>query len=300
MMAESKTGMKNVVFALCEGQHDIAFLYRLFTAQGFTGYKEIIGNFPDPIDRLIINALKAIDYEKMKLKEGGKKPVPQEILVRDESLVLFYALGGDGQKKSRKDLISSISAFKPPDDDALDAGKGLDYSIIYFYDANKKGVGKRLQGIEKEIKELFDVEHAGVSNGGKPVRVKGFKIGCYIFADNNSFGKLEDIMMPIMKKDNETIFKEAGKFLELKDDTRLKKLRLKQNQDGSIEEFRSNKKMKFDGSKSTICIAGQLQNSGKSNVVIIKDCDFINLKKIRDCSKCREIMQFIDRVILKS
>jgi hypothetical protein len=130
MMAESKTGMKNVVFALCEGQHDIAFLYRLFTAQGFTGYKEIIGNFPDPIDRLIITALKAIDYERMKLMEGGKKPVPQEILVRDESLVLFYALGGDGQKKSRKDLISSISAFKPPDDDALDAGKGLDYSII--------------------------------------------------------------------------------------------------------------------------------------------------------------------------
>jgi hypothetical protein len=299
MMAENKTRMENVVFALCEGQHDISFLYRLFTAQGFTGYKEIIGNFPDPIDRLIITALKATDYEKMKLMEVGKKPIPQEILVKDESLVLLYALGGDGQKKSRKDLISSIFAFKPPDDDALDVGKGLDYSIIYFYDANEKGVGKRLQGVEQEIKELFDVKHAGVSNGGKPVRVKGFKIGCYIFAGNNSFGKLEDIMMPIMEKGNETIFKEAEKFLELKDENRLKKLRLKRNQDGSIEEFRSNEKMKFDGSKSSICIAGQLQNSGKSNVVIIKDCDFINLEKIRDCSKCREIMQFIDRVILK-
>ncbi|MCP4219062.1 MAG: hypothetical protein GY765_30790 [bacterium] len=295
MREESK--MKHVVFVLCEGPHDIAFLYRLFRAQGFSVYKEIIGKFPSPIDELIINALKDADYEEMKLMEVGKKPIPREVFSRDESLVLLYSLGGDGQKDARKDLVKSIFKFKLPDVDALDVTKGLDFSILYFYDADNEGVKKRITEVEQEIKELFEVDNVALSNGGDPVSVKGYGIGCYIFAGDSGPGKLEDILMPMMEKDNEDIFKGAEKFLELKDDGRLKKLELKQEKDGSILEKRGNKKMKFDEAKSKICIAGQLQNSGKSNVVIIKDCDFINLEKIRNSSKCREIMAFINRVI---
>lgn len=298
MTAENETKIKNVVFAVCEGPHDIAFLYRLFTARGFTGYKEIIDKFPKPINRFIMKALEDADYEKMKLMEVGKKPIPQEVLTRDDSLVLLYAVGGDEKKNARRDLISGIFEFKPLDDDSLDAGGGLDYSILFFYDADGKGVEKRLRGVEQEINDLFGVNDLVISNGGEPVRVKGYKVGCYVFAGDNGFGKLEDIMVPIMEKGNETIFKGADKFLELQDKDRLKKLRLKRNTEGSIEEFRSNERMKFDKSKSRICIAGQLQNSGKSNVAIIKDCDYINLEKIRGCSKCREIMRFIDTVIL--
>jgi len=44
--------------------------------------------------------------------------------------------------------------------------------------------------------------------------------------------------------------------------------------------------MSFDFKKSSIGIAGQLQNSGKSNVVIIKDCDYITLEKIQNSEEC--------------
>ncbi len=296
-MTSTGSSIKKVVFALCEGPHDTAFLYRLFTARGFTAYKEIIGNFPAPISTFIIRALKSSDYEKMKLIEVGKKPVPQEILTGNEALILLYALGGDGKKKARNELLSNVFEFNEPDEYTLDTGKGMEYSIIYFFDADEKGVDKRLKEVEQEINQLFGVENTKLSNGGEPATINGYKIGCYIFADKNGLGKLEDIMTPIMEKDNETIFKEADKFLQLKDESRLKKLRLKQTPDGSMEEYRSNKKMKFEKSKSKICIAGQLQNSGKSNTVIIKDCDFINLPKLRECSSCNEIADFIDRMV---
>jgi hypothetical protein len=289
--------MKNVVLTICEGPHDVAFLYRLFAAAGFESCKRKIGVFPKPIDSLILNAVKSGDYENMKLPEIGRKPVPQEILFKEDTMILFYAVGGDGKKDSRMELISDILRFRPDDEDAYDAGKGLDYSIIYFLDANEKGVKRRIEEIGNEVKGVFNVGKVNLSNAGKPQEIKGYRVGCYIFNQDGQRGKLEDIMVPMMEKDNEEIFQKAGKYLELKDDTRLKKLKIKKREDGTIEETRSGRKLSFDEKKSKICIAGQLQNSGKSNVVIIKDCDYINLVKINECAKCREIMGFIQSII---
>lgn len=98
----------------------------------------------------------------------------------------------------------------------------------------------------------------------------------------------------MMKTDNQEIFEKAEKYLELKDDSRLKKLEIKER-DGKITETRTGGKMKFDLPKSEICVAGQLQNSGKSNVVIIKDCDYLSLKKINDSEKCQEIAEFFKK-----
>lgn len=292
----SQSQIKKVAFVLCEGPHDTAFLYRLFTARGFTNYKESIGQFPKPIDAFILGALELAEYENMKLMDLRKKPIPHEVLSRGESLLLLYAMGGESKKEERKQLIENILLFKPIDEGALDASHGLDFSIIYFFDANSIGVGKRLNQIETEVRESFKTENFNLSNGGPLQYVKGYNIGCYIFAGDNNLGTLEHIMTPLMEKGNETIFEKARQFLQLKDDNRLNKLQLKLKEDGSIEELRSKKKMKFDENKSKICVAGQLQSSGKSNTVIIKDCDFINLEKINDCGKCREIMDFIEYV----
>jgi hypothetical protein len=289
--------MKNIVLAICEGPHDVAFLYRLFVVEGFLSYKKKIGEFPKPIDSLILKAVKSGNYENMKLAEIGRKPVPQEILFKEDTMILFYPVGGDGKKDSRKELIANILGFRLDDEDAYDAGKGLNYSIIYFLDANEKGVQRRVEEIGHEVKEIFKVGKVNLSNAGPPLDIKGYRVGCYIFSEDGQCGKLEDVMVPIMEKDNEEIFQKAGEFLELKDENRLKKLKIKKREDGTIEETRSGKKQAFDEKKSKICVAGQLQNSGKSNVVIIKDCDYINLFKIKECAKCREIMGFIHSII---
>jgi hypothetical protein len=289
--------MKNIILAICEGPHDVAFLYRLFKYEDFQSYRKKIGEFPKPINSLILNAVKSGNYENMKLAEIGLKPVPREILFKEDTMILLYAVGGDGKRDSRKELINNILIFRPDDEDAYDAGKGLNYSIIYFFDADEKGVKRRVEEIGNEVEEIFNVENVNLSNAGIPVDIKGYQVGCYIFSHDSHRGKLEDIMVPLMERDNEEIFQKAGEFLELKDEERFKKLKIGKSGGGKIEETRSGEKQVFDEKKSKICIAGQLQNSGKSNVVIIRECDYINHKKVKECAACREIMAFINSMI---
>lgn len=289
--------MEKVIFVLCEGPHDVAFLYRLFAASGFELYKEKIGKLPSPIYHYILRALKESAYENMQLSLIREKPIPSDILFRENTLVVFYVMGGDSKSNKRKELLKDVSAFTAPDPDALDTGNGLEYSIVYFMDADHKGIAKRVKEIEKELQEINENTSLSLSHSGKPIRVKGVKVGCYIFASANEQGKLEDIMVPLMEQENEEIFTRAAEYLNLKEDARLKKLKIKLNHQRIPEESRSSDKMSFDFNKSKISIAGQLQNSGKSNAVIIRDCDYINLAKIKANPHCQQILAFIENIL---
>ncbi|MCP4695446.1 MAG: hypothetical protein GY862_01155 [Gammaproteobacteria bacterium] len=169
---------------------------------------------------------------------------------------------------------------------------------LYFFDADNEGVTKRVEYVKREIREIFRDETAAaeLSHAGAPLNINGYRLGCYIFADDNDNGKLEDIMIPLMVRENEAIFASAGEFLKLKEESRLRRLTIEEN-NGQLIEKRSRKKMKFDEKKSKICIAGQLQNSGKSNVVIIEDSDYITLKKILGSTHCQNILKFMSSIM---
>lgn len=287
--------MRKAVFAVCEGSQDVAFLYRLFHAGGFTNYNKKITDFPKPVSDYLKKSLESIDYENLKLDESRRRPFPQEILIKDETLVLLYAVGGDEKRTIRRSMLESIAGFSimPDDTNALYPGKSLQYALIYFFDANNKGIKAREKSIKEELYEVTGVDVPGLASGIGLQSIKGLLVGCYIFARDDGYGKLEDIIIPLMREGNEDIFQKAADFLKLKDESRLKKLRLEKNSEGEIEETYSNKKLDFDEKKSQIGIAGQLQVSGKSNTVIIKDTDYIKLQKIRDNHSCRKILEFI-------
>ncbi|MCU0289647.1 MAG: hypothetical protein MUF15_25050 [Acidobacteria bacterium] len=233
----------------------------------------------------------------MNLMETRQKTIPTEILFKNQTLVMLYDIGGDSNKNKRKDLIEKFIALKPPDE----SGEGewgvkinQEYSFIYFFDADKKGTQQRLKEIELEIKEIFKEDSLKISHACKTQVLKGYNVGCYIFAKEDGFGKLEDILIPLMQEGNEEIFQKAAEFLTLKDVNRLTRLELVKNTNGELEErYSSQKKHAFDEKKSQIGIAGQLQVSGKSNAVIIKDTDYIKFQKIRDNQLCRNILDFI-------
>jgi len=289
--------MKKVVFAICEGVHDVAFLYRMFTAAGFKTYNKKIAEYPKPVSDYLKKSIENSnsDLERLKLNETRQKPIPQEVLSKDDMLVLFYGVGGVDKKDIRRNMLESIADIAIPlaSKRMLYPGNTLHYTLIYFLDADGIGVKAREQFIKDEIYAVTGKEVADLASGNSLISMNGLRIGCYIFARDDGSGRLEDIMIPLMQEDNEEIFQRAADFLKLKDESRLSKLEIVKIKDGEFEENYSSKKLDFDEKKSQIGIVGQLQVSGKSNAVIIKDTDYIKLKKLNDNHLCQDILNFI-------
>ncbi len=129
---------------------------------------------------------------------------------------------------------------------------------------------------------------------------EGLKFGAYIFTgNNNETGKLEDVLLPLMKLDNDSIFENAEIYLKKNVDS-LRTYPLKLSvKNGSLTEIRSTKKgdTDFDEQKSLIGITGQLQRSGKPNTAYISDSDYLTLDKIRNNQKCIGISTFFNDFI---
>lgn len=235
----------------------------------------------------------------MNLEEIRSRPIPSEALEYQKNILfLLYSVHGDSKKSVRKEIIKKISDFIPQDAAGFNPLENTDISVLYFFDADEKEITHRLKEVKQELAEFSgcSIPAEYFRQNGSLHIINNISYGAFIFGKDDDKGKLEDILLPMMKADNQEIFDNAAKYLELKDDSRLKKLEIKK-EDGDIKEVRGDKKMKFDFAKSEICVAGQLQNSGKSNVVIIKDCDYITLTKIKNSQKCQEITEFFKKVL---
>jgi hypothetical protein len=158
-------------------------------------------------------------------------------------------------------------------------------SALYFLDADKIGVRERLSEVSSEVKVVIpEIEDNFITENG--MRISLFegklKVGAFIFSkDGEETGKLEDILVPLMKQENEEIFENAEGFI-----------------DRHFEESRCRGK-KFDKGKSVIGTVGQLQKSGGSNVVCIDQTDYLTIEKILNNDQCKAIIAFFDKFIIE-
>lgn len=290
-----------IVIVLCEGPHDIAFLRKILKTIGFESGDSIkIKDYPSPMNSIIPSALKQADIEELNIKQVGSGARPTNLLRKDNNYLFLYSMGGDGKAAERKKFTQTIkeSIWKPGE---IKAGRSDNtVGIVYFFDADKKGVTSRIKDINLEIKMILNNEHDSFENASF-FKHENVKYGAYIFsALDTSTGKLEDILLPLMTQGNELIFKNAEYYLEQHyDESRLYPFKIELTE-GQIKEVRSNKnkeKNKYDRCKSLIGIVGQLQNSGASNVVCINDTDYLTLDKIRANAKCQEIIKFFQDFI---
>ena len=266
------------LIVLCEGIHDIAFLYRVLKTKGFKSYSKKIKDMPSPLNNYFSNTLKNRNYEELNL-ESIKPPLPT-IMKKDDFLILFYPLGGDSKVDSAKEIIKNYLDFIVNDDEPT-FGEDIEidnFSFSFFYDSDNKGIEKRVNEIKNNFRDIFNqidnLTHNSV------IKVDNLKIGCFIFSDSNNFGKLEDILFPLMQKDNEKIFEDSKKFI-----------------DNYYDKNRVRKPEHFDKTKSIISICGQLQNSGASNYVTIRHSDYINGEKIEALESSKNIINFFDKFI---
>ncbi|KAA8485882.1 hypothetical protein BDE36_4618 [Arcticibacter tournemirensis] len=293
---------KQIITVLCEGPHDVAFICRILKSIGYKSNESIkIGEYPKPFDALLTREATKTDVEQLNLTELRRNLLPSNVLLRGETHVFLYSLGGDGKVQIRQRILTELRSLVVEDGEIIaDRNNDAVLSLVYLFDADQLGVAGRLAQINNEIKSALPSEVTTdlFANNGTHAKVSKMKLGAFIFTDDgNITGKLEDILVPLMKIDNEPSFDAAAAYLvQHHDDARLYPLKLT-IEGTAITEARSVRqgdKEKFDQKKSLIGTVGQLQRSGKSNVVCISDSDYLSLEKLANNHKCVEIASFFE------
>jgi hypothetical protein len=296
--------MANLVTIFCEGPHDVAFIYKILKTLGYkSNNATLIGDFPPPFNGLLKSEVEKTDIEGLNLTQVRRTLLPSETMIKEDKYLFLYSLGGDGSANIRQETFAKLNNFIPKEGEIIRdrLPEGTSLSVVYLFDADDDGIVRRINLINNEINMVFQTENKTLfQKNASWIRVNEIQIGAYIFtgADNNT-GKLENILIPLMSEANDVIFENATNYINTHhNDDRLFPLKIRET-DNNITEVRSTKKkdkFKLDAKKSVIGAAGQLQRSGASNVVIIRDSDYITLKKINSNNKCVEIKNFLSQI----
>ena len=286
--------MEKILFVLCEGPHDVAFLYRILRVNGLQKYSKPIGEFPAPLNKYFSSEAAGEELERLKLEEARNRRLPSEVLAHeDNALILLYAIGGDSKAESRRKLLQDIAYMygrRPPEEKKIDTGTTARCSVLYFFDADSKGVETRCHEVCHELSEILGQIVPLSADSPQYRHHNCITYAVHIFTKpGKTTGKLEDILLPLMQRDNEEIFQQAADYVKLHDPERLPRLKVK-IVDGHLTEERDQKdKGIFHRDKSIIGVAAQLQNSGSTNAVCIKHSDYLNQNKIISDPSCHEI-----------
>jgi hypothetical protein len=267
----------NIILALCEGPHDVAFLHKILKTSNFKTAQDIkLGEYPTPMNQFIVEEVKKSNVNDLNIQTVRSTLLPGSVLKKDDNFIFLYALGGDSKKTVRQSILSKIVSFLPKEGKIEILPKDTILNLLYFFDADDKGTENRHIEVQNEIKEIInDIEFQG---DDLLATYREMLLGCYIFSNSESKnGKLEDLLIPVMSESNEAIFKSAKQYFET-----------------HYEEVRG-KKRGADLKKAIIGISGQLQKSGSTNTVIISQSDYLNDNKIKSSDKCSEIISFFEK-----
>lgn len=289
-----------VILTLLEGSHDTAFIYRVLKCNGFTSTKKIIKDLPHPLNLYLSNpkSFQAASVEDMKIGTVQQSFFPKEILEKGDNTVVLFSTGGVTKADVRIKIISQFNAVKyAVNANSKNSDENISISILFLLDAEEEGLKTRLTSISKEIEVAMDISGDNVTIlNGEFVNISDIKFGAYVFTKYGSEkGRLEDVILPLMKQDNEVIFKDAAKFIS---GVNSYDLFSKKTNHTNVENITKVDKQDFNFEKSLISTVGQLQTSGKSNVQVIRESSYLNSMKILNDDQCKLIATFFENSML--
>ena len=286
---------QNIIFILTEGDHDSAFLYRILKANGAKTDHQIIKNYPFPLNQFLVSGFPNISIEDLNIEAARSRFLTSYIMQYGNNTILLFSIGGDSKTNIRVELIKSINAYNIPDKDAFQTITDTSFSVLLFFDADSKGSSSRVEQVKNELAMVFTtISHLGFT---KEIiySMGGINVGTFVFTENGKdTGMLEDVLIPLMKLGNDDIFDAANEFLNIHEQTALFKGTLKM-QGMVIKEVNGHK---YSYRKSLIATVGQLQKSGKSNSICIRESDYLNELKILADTTCVSIFQFIQKAMI--
>lgn len=289
-----------VILALLEGSHDVAFVYRILKEIGFETTKKIIKDLPSPLNLYLSNPRQFLNtsFEDMKIGSVRLSSFPMEVLEKEQNTILLFPSGGVSQSEIRKKIITQFNAIKEVGNiGSADNEKELSISILYLLDAESQGLTFRLNAIANEIKEAMGIlEETLEFTNASFFKIDDIDFGVYVFTEPGiETGRLEDILLPLMKQNNNDIFDDANDFLTKVNEYQLFK---EKTNNTDVKLISKVDRQKFNYEKSLISVAGQLQTSGKSNVQVIRESSFLSTDKILNDPNCIAIAKFIENSLI--
>ncbi|HHA1451641.1 TPA: hypothetical protein ACOEDJ_001459 [Enterobacter asburiae] len=275
---------EKVIIAICEGQHDVAFLSRVLLVNGFTLENKKIGQLPVPFNKRFEVELSEVRVPDKKLGFQAPGPnLPSASFKKDGRLVFVHNLNGDGRVRERQKLIEMYRELSGDDDFST----MIPYRFLYFFDADDIGIQERLTEIHDEV----GLDESITLSNGSVVSFDGVEWGGYIFHDvQTDVGTLEDLLLNHFDNKVVSLKTSIEEFLL---SNRLDEERTKTfvfNEGGEEYTGRS----KYYNKKSVLGVFGQLQFSGSSNAVMINQTDFLRAVDIRGCQQCIIISGLFD------
>ncbi len=257
-----------LIITFCEGQHDAAFIYRILKSASYRNFTDKIQGLPD----ILKNYFKSLfnNFEYLNVGALRQSPsYPAYLLKKGDLFVLLYPVGGVTKLSNAIPLIKN---FKTLAEGTLDT-EAIPIAFHFVLDAEELQVERRVGKIIGSLSEIIDLtglEHKKILIS-ENLAVNA--ASAYIFSGEDGKGKLEDILIPLMKKENDKVLENSEKFI----DDNFNETRVSRNN--------------FHKDKSIINIVGQLQRSGSANTVIITQTDYLTDRKIKKNTTCKEIIE---------
>lgn len=276
---------QTLTFLFCEGTHEPPFIRRLLKVDGWKNRTDQpMTEYPNVLRRYLLRELKK--YATIEESAAWKRKIgfmPWYVLRKrqndKEDFIVIWDTGGESNYYIMNEVLSAFKIIQKPN--GFNELSPIITNVALFYDADKS-VSKRIGTVEKNLdKTLPQFCKKLTSKGAFQIieKTDNFnKIGLFIFANSEGSGTLEDYIIPLMKVGNEPIFNAADEFLEFSEEKRQER--------------------KWSKKKALIGITGQLQKSGKSNSVIIEECDYITNEKIKEDKNAQQLIEFIQKIIV--
>lgn len=268
----------NLKIVMVEGPHDGAFISKVMQVNGYKTCKEPIGDYhPQFIAKYLCGQYKQAPVDQLNLQSVRQQILfPSYSLMNDNEMILIFQMGGDSRVDRRKKLVGDIVSFLKSTMTSEEISAEDSITFIYEFDADEAGISERLKQVNEEIIEV-DSAFKGISINGSYIESQGIRWGAYIFADTLGKGRLEDIILPMMEKDNDDIAGFAKDLVDRRD---------------SFELFKNVKSTKHP-MKARVGVMGQLEKAGSANPAIIEQSSFLTIEKIKNSTICSDIFRFI-------
>lgn len=274
-----------ITLLFCEGKDEPPYIYRLLKTRNWRNWTDKkLRDYPALLYKYLVTEMsKFSSLSDVDQWTNSSSILPSYILKKrgtpenEEHFMCLWNLGGESRVDKAKECIRAFNTIKDSEFEEF-GSDDISINLLFFYDADE-AVSRRIATIKRLFTDtLPDFCNALTEEAvQRHENVDSFpNCGIYIFSGEDLTGTIEDYLLPIMKRGNEAIFDDAETFI-----------------DTHFVAARSEGR-KYSKKKAIIGVTGQLQKSGKSNSVIIKDCDYINDPKILADANIQGMINFIE------